>query len=220
MFSFFRKKPKQSRSQPVSQPSTTKNKNRYKQEYLNNKEKYEKNSAQIREFFPTNYPKSKSEMIDFIVQMRLLDDEVKILQQKNKNEEKQQQLQKKAFYNQRLQNQAIQEEKTRVNHERRNRRINTLTRKHGYKSRNNLLANAARQRGSWREHNPNAPYSSLENFVNTPLFHPHNQYTGLTTTNTNTNTLSLNSPTSIRNTNNNNNFFGGTRRRRRVLQTQ
>jgi hypothetical protein len=220
MFSFFRKKPNQtkSKSKSLSQPSTTKN--RYRQEYLNNKEKYETNAAQIREFFPTNYPKSKSEMIDFIVQMRLLDDEVKILQQKNQNEEKQQQFQKKAYHDQVLQNQAIQEEQDRINKERRNRRINTLTRKHGYKSRNNLLANAARQRGRWRESNPNAPYSSLESFVNTPFFEPHNQYTGLTNTNTNANTLSLNSPTSIRNINNTNNFFGGTRRRRRFLRNQ
>lgn len=200
MFSFFRKQPNKSKSQ--SQPSTPKN--RYRQEYLNNKEKYETNAEQIRTFFPTNYPKSKSEMIDFIVQMRLLEDEVKILKQKNQNEEKRQQFQSRALHEQRLQNQAIQEEQARLSQAHRNRRINTLTRKHGYKSRTNLLANATRQRGRWRANNPNAPYSSLETFVDSPFFEPHNLYTGVT--NTNNNTLSLNSPIS------NNNYFGGTRR--------
>ena len=218
MFSFFRKKSSKKHPElPVSQPSTPKNK--YTQEYLKDLEKYETNSAEIRALFPRNYPNSKAEMIEFMVQMRLLADEAKIMQGKYQDDEKRKQVESERLHKVFLQNQAIQEEEARKKQAARNRLFNNLTRKRGYKSRNNLLNNAAKQRGVWREKNPNAPYYSLENFIETGLFRPHNKYTGIN----NANTISLNSPRSIRtrnNNNNNNNFFGGKRTTRRFLRKQ
>lgn len=92
----------------------------------------------------------------------------------------------------------------------RNERLNNLTRKFSYKTRQNLMNNAARQRGPWRAEHPDAPYMSIENFANSPYFQPHSLYTG---TNNNASTISYNSPRSMRSNRPYSPFGGGKTRR-------
>jgi hypothetical protein len=219
MFSFFRKKPKQTISPTVPAPAPlppSTPKNVYKQEYLTNINKYEKEAAQVRELFPSNYPKSKPQMIDFLVQLRLLAHETKIMEEKFQQEKQRKAKERDNLHQLLLQERAIEEERLRKQQQARNRRLSNLTRKHGYKSQKNLLNNAARQRGTWRSKNPSAKYYSLENFVESEFFKPHLNYTGTTLDNENNNeTISLNSPRSIRSNSGNsaNSFFGGKRRK-------
>lgn len=175
MFSFLTRKIK--KSEPLSPI------NLYRQEYLDDSKKYEKDSKQIKEYFPTNYPQSKSQMIDFMVQLRLLQNESLLMQEQQRQREKrlEQERLKQSLQNQQLrENRRQKESTTRRNQQtKRNRLINNFRRKHDYKSRKNLVANALRQRSDWRQKNPNANYYSLENFIESPLFQPHNLYTGL-----------------------------------------
>lgn len=208
MFSIFKKKPKQT-PQPQS-PSTPEG--RYKQEYLNNPSKYETDAAEIRQLFPLNHPQTKNQMIDFLVQMRLLADEAKIMQEdfnRKKEEENRRREELQRAENQRRKE---NEERLRQKEEQRQRFLNNKAKKFGYRTRKNFLDNAGRQRGNWRRQNPTADYYSLENFAESNLFRPHDKYTGIN----NANTLSINSANS--NGSNRSNLFGGKRKTLRKLR--
>lgn len=210
MFSFFRKKQKQ-----PEKPITPQNS--YKQEYLNNPELYASEAAIIQDAFPDTYPKSKSDMINLLVQTRIdIERQMAFNElQRQKEEEARQQFLKQQE-NERAAYRLAEQEKQEAILKRvelRNQRLNNLTRKHGYKRKQNLINNVARQRGNWRGRNPNANYLSIENFANTNFFHPHSIYTGISNNN-NASTITFNSRRSSY-SNRPYSPFGGKRTRRR-----
>ena len=206
MFSFFRKKQKQNQKQPESTISLTP-KNQYTQEYEMNPELYAEGVAKVQFIFGKKYAESltKSEIIRLLVNLRLAQNNQTATQQQE--EEKRYQKELKAtqrFLKQRENEEAAQRFAQQAKQEAflkqeqlRNQRLNNLTRKHGYKRKQNLINNVARQRGSWRGRNPNANYLSIENFANSKFFHPHSIYTGISNNNDNASTLTLNSPRSV-----------------------
>lgn len=212
MFSFFHKK----------QPETAlPAKNRYIQEYKKNKKKYEKDLENLKKTFPINSSMTKAQLIEMMAKMRVEANVWQAEEAQLKAQEAKEQQQKeqerayldKLFVQEQLAQQEEerrQEEELRRRQEARNRRLNNLTRKHFYKTKQNLLNNAAGQRSLWRSRNPRAPYYSLENFANSKYFHPHGMYTGVS--NNNASTISLNSPRSVRSRPYS--PFGGTRRKK------
>lgn len=214
MFSLFRKKKKSEKPilSPLTSPGPLSPRNRYTKEYIENTKKYEIDAASVRELFPTNYPKTKQEMIEFLVDMRLGANEIsssyKSFEEERRQEQELQEASRKAYE---LEQKAEQERMRQKNRER-NQRLNNLSRKYLYKSRKNFLNNAARQRSSWRRRNPGGEYMSIENFANSKFFTPHSLYTGIT--NNNASTITLNSPRSVGSNRPYSPFGGGKTRRR------
>ena len=212
MFSFFHKK----------QPDTAlPAKNRYIQEYMKNKKKYEKDLQNVKQILNVNSSMTKAEIIELMADLKVASNELKIDENKRMAREAREQQRKaneEAFLHTifvkeqaaKQEEEQRKEEEQRRRQETRNRRLNNLTRKYSYKTKQNLLNNAAGQRGEWRRKNPQAAYYSLENFANSKYFHPHDMYTGVS--NNNASTISLNSPRSVRSRPYS--PFGGTRRRK------
>lgn len=218
MFSFFRKKekkPEKPSYPPSPPPGPLSARNRYIKEYMENTKKYEADAADAREFFGADHPKTKAEMIDLLVALRLGANEFASATKRLEEEKKQEQQEAEAFRKAYQLEQQAEEERIRQKNRERNERLNHLAHKYSYKSRKNFLNNAATQRSAWRSRNPRANYMSIENFADSPFFQPHYKYTGIT--NNNASTITLNSPRSIR-SNRPYSPFGGNRKTRRRLK--
>lgn len=206
MFSFFRKKPKQPEPAPLPQPN------------------YSQDRALVAQRFDPAYAKSlsNSNVKKLANRLREVNEEIK-LENLERVEERALQFQEnqenirqflKQLENEEAAEKLAKERKNQASKQKeltRNQRLNNLTRKYSYKTRQNLMNNAGRQRGPWRAQHPTAPYMSIENFANSPYFQPHSLYTG---TNNNASTISYNSPRSVR-SNRPYSPYGGKRRKTR-----